>query len=339
MCLMRTSYGNAHYISDVMENYYRYVGESTRERLQNRGGFEKVPRRITAPSGPDEPFYYSIETHYGASDHMVFNDWGVQVPGIMMIVWPDQWYHTSGDRVDKADPTQMKRMVVIAAASAYTVASADDDLAVRLAGEVASNGARRLGHQLMLGLEELNGASAEDLADAYRMARTFVIASGRGEKDTLESVRELAPVGGRTGDHVARLQASIGSVVDAHLTTLEAHMEAVAGRLGVAPVKVELTELEKRAAKIVPRPTARITEKGYRGYREFLDSVPEERRKEFPYGYRDIASTSELQLLIDGHHSALDIRDMLDAQYQRRSDLQAILNYLEILKIAGLVEM
>ncbi|MEW5900913.1 MAG: M28 family peptidase, partial [Acidobacteriota bacterium] len=37
MCLMRTTYGNAHYINDVMENYYRYVGEGNRERVQNRG--------------------------------------------------------------------------------------------------------------------------------------------------------------------------------------------------------------------------------------------------------------------------------------------------------------
>jgi hypothetical protein len=29
---------------------------------------------------------------------------------------------------------------------------------------------------------------------------------------------------------------------------------------------------------------------------------------------------------------------MLDAQYDRRSTLQAVLNYLEILKLAGLVE-
>ena len=155
-CLMRTSYGNPHYINDVMENYYRYVGEGSRDRIQNRSGPEAVLRRIVAPSGADEPFYYSIETHYGASDHEVFNDWGVQVPGIMMIVWPDQWYHTSGDRVDKSDPTQLKRVAVIGAAAAYTVANAGDDMAVKIAGETASNGARRLGHELVRGLEALN---------------------------------------------------------------------------------------------------------------------------------------------------------------------------------------
>jgi hypothetical protein len=80
---------------------------------------------------------YSIETHYGASDHLVFNDWGVGVPGVVMIAWPDHWYHTSGGRADKADPTQMKRVAIIGAAGACTVASADDDMAVRVAEALA----------------------------------------------------------------------------------------------------------------------------------------------------------------------------------------------------------
>jgi hypothetical protein len=52
-----------------------------------------------------------------------------------------------------------------------------------------------------------------------------------------------------------------------------------------------------------------------------------------------LASTSELQLLIDGSHSVLDIKKMLDAQMRTTSDLQSIINYLEVLKAAGLVEM
>ena len=35
-----------------------------------------------------------------------------------MIVWPDQWYHSSGDTPDKSDATQFKRVVTISAAAA-----------------------------------------------------------------------------------------------------------------------------------------------------------------------------------------------------------------------------
>ena len=338
MNLMRTTYGNAHYINDVMENYYRFVGEGNKDRIQNRSSRSRL-FRIVAPTGTDEPFYYSIETHYGASDHEIFNDWGVGVPGIMMITWPDPWYHTSSDRVGKTDPTQMKRIAIIGAAGAYTVASADDDMAIKIAGEVASNGTRRLGHQLVVAMEILNKATAEDLGNAYKKAWNQVSTAVTNEKDTLGAVLELAKDKTEVGSYVAKMQKTIDAVGAAHMEALKAHMETVSKKLGVKPVKIERTELEKKAAKMIPKPTAKVKEKGYRGYREFITKIPKEESAKFPYGRGDIGSTSELQCLIDGKRSVLDIKHMLDAQYSRESKLQAVINYIQILKLAGLVVM
>lgn len=336
MCMMRTTYGNPHYINDVMENYYRFVGEGNRERVQNRSNFDLVPHRIVAPTGADEPFYYSIETHYGSSDHEVFNDWGVRVPGIMMIAWPDRWYHTSGDHVDKSDPTQLKRVVIIGAAAAYTIAAADDAMAMKIAGETTSNGTSRLGHQLARGLEELNGATRETLGEAYKTACAYIDAAVINEKATLETVTELAVDKKAVGEYVAVMQKTIDAVGRAHLVTLDMHMKAVARSLGTAPVVLQPTELEKQAARIVPRETARVRMNGYQGYREFINQVPSEVRQKYPVKTR---YTGELQLLINGRNSALDIKKMLDAQHPTKTDLQDVLNYLEILKAAGLVEM
>jgi hypothetical protein len=336
MRLMRTTYGQPHFINDVMENYYRFVGDSNNERIQNRSGFYKVPKRIVSPSGAEEPFYYSIETHYGASDHMVFNDWGVQVPGIMMIVWPDQWYHTSGDRVDKADPTQLKRVAVIGAAAAYTVASADDEMAIRLAGEIASNATRRLGHQLIMAQERLNQATTDNLLEQYRWARAHVEGTVMAEKETLASAMELASDKARVGDYVEELQGVVEGIGEVHLAAVDAHMGETARRLGIQPVRLRATDLERRAAEIVPRQTALVKQDGYTGWRQHLQNVSAEIRAQYPS--QGVANTSELQLLVDGSHSALDIKKMLDAQMRETSDLQAVLNHLEVLKAAGLVE-
>ena len=211
-CLMRTTYGNAHYINDVMENYYRYVGEGSRERIQNRGGAAGVPVRIVAPTGADEPFTYSIETHYGASDHEVFNDWAVGVPGVMMIAWPDQWYHTSGDTADKADPTQLKRAAAIGAAGAYTVAAADGGAAEKIGSEIASNATRRIGQTIAVALEALNGSTAETFDEDSRYARGILEAAVMNEKETLASVLELAPGAAALSAHVARLAKSVEGV-------------------------------------------------------------------------------------------------------------------------------
>lgn len=336
--LMRTTYGNAHYINDVMENYYRYVGEGNKDRIQNRSQVGRL-RRIVAPSGLDEPFYYSIETHYGSSDHEVFNDWAVGVPGIMIITWPDPWYHTSNDRVDKIDATQMKRVAIIGAAGAYTVANADDNMAQKIAGEAMSNGTRRLGHQLVVAMEILNNATAEDISSAYKKAWIQVSTAITNEKDTLEAVNELAENRTAVGNYVSQMQKSIDTVGAAHMEALKARMETISKKLGVKPVKIQWTELEKKAAKMIPKPTAKVKEKGYRGYREFISAVPKEESKKYPYGRRDIGSTSELQCLIDGKRSILDIKHMLDAQYSNESKLEAVINYIQILKLAGLVTL
>jgi hypothetical protein len=354
-CMMRTTYGNPHFINDVMENYYRYIGEANREHIQNRGNFTAQSRRIVAPTGADEPFIYSIETYYGASDHTVFNDWGVRVPGIMMIAWPDRWYHTSGDHVDKSDPTQMKRVTIISAAAAYTIASADDNLAAKLAGEITSNGTGRLGHQLVRGLEEMNQAKPENLAEAYKYGRACITAAVMNEKETLATVSQLAADKKMVGEYVSAMQKTIDDIGRAHLGALENHMKAVARRYNAAPIALQMSDLEKQAAKIVPKTTARVKENGYQGWRDYLPSagpgpagggaaadnprakVLADARAKYPV--KGQLNTGELQLLINGQHSALDIKYMLDTQGQVRNDLQDILNYLEQLKAVGLVEM
>jgi len=321
----------------VMENYYRFVGEGNRERIQNRSGVDRVPHRIVAPSGADEPFYYSIETHYGASDHEVFNDWSVGVPGVMMIAWPDKWYHLSGDNADKADPTQLKRTAIIGASAAYTIANADDNMAIKIAGETTSNGSRRLGHQFVVGLEILNLAEAETLAQSYKKARLQVEMAMINEKETLNSILELAANRTSVGQYIKQMQKTIDTIGKSHLSALQTHMVAVANRFGIKPVRIQLSELEKRAVKIFPKPLALIKQNGYRAYRDLIDQVPKEQRAKYPYGRDGIASTSELQCLINGKRSALEIKNMLNVQYERKSNLESIMNYLQILKLAGLI--
>ena len=159
--------------------------------------------------------------------------------------------------------TQMKRVAVIGAAAAYTIASADDDMAIRLAGEIASNGTRRLGHQFVIGLERLNSATSEDFLDMYKWARAYVEASLINEKATLESVLELAEDRGRVGDYVEEMQATIEQVAEAHLNALEVHMGAVAAKLGVRPIELRMTDLERRADGMIPRQTALVKQDGY----------------------------------------------------------------------------
>ena len=185
-----------------------------------------------------------------------------------------------------------------------------------------------------MALEALNGSTAETFDEDSRYARGILEAAVMNEKETLASVLELAPGAAALSGHVARLAKSVEGVGAAGIAAVEAHRAAVALKLGVKLLPLAASDLEKKAAKIVPRPTAKVRQDGYRGYQKLLTAVPAAARTKFPVAGKDLAlaNPSELQLLVNGRHSALDIKKMLDAQNERRSTLQAVLNYLEILK-------
>ena len=72
---------------------------------------------------------------------------------------------------------RQSRVVVIGAAAAYTIANADDEMAKRIASEISSNGTQRLGHQLVVGLEDLNNATVETFDEDYKLAQNRIKAA------------------------------------------------------------------------------------------------------------------------------------------------------------------
>ena len=329
--LERTTFGNPHYVNDVVENYFRYVGETNRTMIAIWSGYIN---RIVAPSGSDEPFYYNIETHFGGSDHEVFNDWGVGVPGIMMITWPDQFYHTSEDVADKCDPTQLKRCCVITAASAYTIATADADMAGKISWEVFSNAVRRMGLQTARALEELSNATAANVSQVYKKVRGYVEASVLNETETVESAMELAPGDAVLSGSIAVQSAQLKKIGEGQLAVIDQEMKKMAGKFGIPVVSLKPNELEKKAIAMIPVPTPRVRENGYGGYSKFM---PEVARDQINAINQKISDKTELERLCNGKHNALQIKQMLDAQSPRESDLGAIVEYIGMLARGGLV--
>jgi hypothetical protein len=333
LCMHCTTYGNAHYINDVMENYYNFVGMGNRANLAvtGREGFSKP---IVAMTGTDDPFYYSIDDHYGASDHEVFNDWGVQVPGIMMITWPDLYYHTSQDIADKCDATQLKRVCFIGAAAALTIASADEEMALKIAAEVTGNSASRMGKQLQRAIYELDSSTKENFESIYKRTKGYLEAAVLNEKNTLQSVTEL------TGQNISwntKYSASIDGTGKSMLAGFDAFAGYKGNSIGITSLALKPSETETKAKSIIPAPTQLITSKGYRGYSEIINKLDASLRQKYPVSSRS-TDTQELSRLCNGKNSALDIKKMLDAQLKTgEASLQDVINYIYILKEAGLV--
>ena len=333
----RTTYGNAHYINDVMENYFNFTGLGNRSGLAISPGREGYIRRIVAPTGTDDPFYFSIEDHYGASDHEVFNDWGVQVPGIMMITWPDLYYHTSQDIADKCDPTQLKRVCFIGAAAAYTIADAGDEMALKIAVEVGGNGAGRIGAQVTRAIDGIGEADAGNFESLYKLYRGYIEAAVINEKATAETTSELSGNKGSYNAGLSKLLGSINEIGKGALAEYDVFAEAKARSLGLKSITFKPTDLEVKAKTIVPRQTSLVTENGYRGYSQVISNINPVVSQKYPVATRGL-DTQELGRLCNGKNSALDIKKLLDAQLKTgETSLQDVINYIYILSEAGLV--
>lgn len=83
-------------------------------------------------------FRYATTAFSGGSDHYIFSDPTVGVPMAMLIQWPDKFYHTSADTLDRIDPDMLARAGCLAAAFAFFAAAAGKAEATWLAYEVSA---------------------------------------------------------------------------------------------------------------------------------------------------------------------------------------------------------
>jgi len=331
--LHRTSYGNAHYVGDIVENLFRYTGETNKVNSVVSGSRFFNP--LVAPTGTDDPFLYQIESASGGSDHMVFNDLGVMVPGIMMITWPDPFYHTSEDLAGKCDPTQLRRTAFITSAAAWMIASAGPEEAVAIAGEVAANGIRRLGvaHSVASAMLAAEPDTEINTRAAYLTGR--IRGTALGEAMILNSIRELAPGNKMLISQIENHISALNRIADEQAKMIAAQATAINSAAGKAAFSYRLNEAEKTAAAIKPVLTISTRDLGYRAYQNVNSKLPQEEMGSF--NIRDIADVQEAIKLANGKNSLLDIKYILDSQYGRETTLTALTGYFSLLKKTGIV--
>jgi len=79
--------------------------------------------------GLQVPMFHAIRTDFaGGSDHVVFSDPMIGIPTPMINQWPDPYYHTGGDTLDKISSRILAKSAALAASFAWLTGnlSADD---------------------------------------------------------------------------------------------------------------------------------------------------------------------------------------------------------------------
>jgi hypothetical protein len=154
---------------------------------RDRSGGQYFLRPLWEKNGSRDAFRFYTHETTGQSDHEVFNSASVAVPGVHFFVWPDQWYHADKDLPENADPTTMRRVAFIGAATGLVSANLSDEMAPALLDAVSDFGYARLAQRVIpRAMERL------DTDGEIGLAWPVLAAGVDREMDAIRSVNQIS---------------------------------------------------------------------------------------------------------------------------------------------------
>jgi len=312
------------------------VFDEVKTEAKNLGGTASYPL-----------FKYAITPFSGGSDHYIYSDPTVGIPCTMIIQWPDRFWHTSLDTMDKVDPEMLRKVALMAATYAYFIANAGVEEAIWLVSEVAARHRRDLVAMAQkLVTEALNEAEDDEkpgkkLAEALeKLRRKMKYDVDRGV-EAIKTVNRLADGHHRYKAVEERLITKFETAAKTELKLAERTITDYAAAKGLAPLprarKRRLRKLEKEAIGIVPR-------RLYRGpvsLRPWIRKLPPEDRDAYWKLGKEHRESQVLGTLAvywaDGERNLLEIVRLVELETGRK-DLEYLVGYFGFLRKMGLVE-
>ncbi len=229
----RTPYSRWSFLNDVVESIVTSLAQGNNAYLPSWQNHNPAPysRPIFAHLGSREPYHAEIVPYFDSTDHLVFNEGAIGIPGVTFTNWPDEYIHSSDDDLWQIDRTQLQRnAVAVAAAALYLANLRGSDLPTLLA-VMAGEARERISHDLAIGLARMaeaippvapgfgpasapanRGAAGEALHAAHEDAMNLLDQAERREVAGFDSVRRFA------GPDIRKLLESL--IEDLKLTQL-----------------------------------------------------------------------------------------------------------------------
>jgi aminopeptidase YwaD len=133
------------FVTDVGELFAETIRNGAAEYAEGGSHPEAavLEDRNGAPGTRNE--FLSDRTPYSdGSDHDDYDSSTIAVPSLYLRDWPDIYIHTDHDTLDQIDPTKLRRVALLGAASGYIYAAADARKASSLLPFFAARAQRRL---------------------------------------------------------------------------------------------------------------------------------------------------------------------------------------------------
>ncbi len=289
--------------------------------------------------GSASTFRYSINSFSGGSDHAEFNDSTFSVPCVMLLQWPDLYYHSSMDSIDKVSEESLKRVGWIATIAALTLANATVEDAVFMASLARSGGILRLrkaGEEAieMLFHKKPNSKTDEFAEELAKLASTF--------KDKMEHIvwREKKAVNSalKLGNSpelettIARCIEDIKNYGELEVKQFEELLTYTTKTANITlPTKLEENKASKEAKTLTPKRLFKGTfnTEALRRALEEEEYVWYEEITKKDKGFRK--KTYEIFNFMDGKRTVYEITKAVSAEYGE-TDVEHVLKFIHDLE-------
>jgi aminopeptidase YwaD len=306
------------YVNSLMESIY----DSVKLEAKNLGGTASYAL-----------FKHAITPFSGGSDHYVYSDPTVGVACPMIIQWPDKFYHTSADTLDKVDPEMLRKVALMTATYAYFIANAGSREALWIASETASREKRTLLQKTQKVITAASNGNTEAASEELRKLRGRVDYWAKLATEAVSSTKRLAPDDKQLESIVKELVTDIEATARSEGKRAKAEIRVLAQAKGLAlkPRTRRLTKFEKKAAAIVPIRKFR----GPLSAREWVKKLsPEDREAFYHLGREHKEASGSENLAIywsDGARSLLEVSRLVELE-SGRSDLEYLFGYFTFLE-------
>lgn len=107
------------FVYDVGASFGAFVNRQS----EDFAGTGSATFPLTSADGGKEPLRAEFSEYTEGSDHQVYSEGSFRIPAVYMNDWPDRYIHTNQDAADKIDPTKLRRVAFISAATGYYLAT------------------------------------------------------------------------------------------------------------------------------------------------------------------------------------------------------------------------
>ncbi len=303
------------------------------------GLMEQMVEEFDHPTtfGSSSTFRYRSNPFSGGSDHAEFTEPTTHVPCVMLVQWPDLYYHTSMDTMDKVSEESLKRVGWIAAVAALTLANADAREAFQFAHQTTSKG---MTHVAEAATEAVRDFVKKQEPEGLMKTASFYMNKIQHivwrEQEAVKSVTRLAENTELTS-FIKRCREDIADTGERETQKLAEALSYLARASRITlPAVLQETEVEKELMKLVPKRLFRGTlsadllrqllgEEEYEWYELIVEKDMDFKKKML-----------EIINFMDGRRTAHDITNAVSAEYNP-TDPQHVLKFLRDLQKTKLV--